>query len=267
MRVAWSFLKRDFLIAISYKVSFAMQLLSIFIAVPVFSYFGRMFEGSTSGLLEAYEGNYFAFLLIGVAFTDYLAVSLRTFNQSLRDSQMMGTLEIMLLSPTTLAQLMAYSSLYAYAQATVRFSMYLLAGAVMFGLNLQGANVFAAVVLLLLSVVSFASFGIVSASVIMVIKRGEMINGVVSAASLFLGGVLYPRAMLPNWLQVVGEFLPITHGLKGLRLALLKGATTIELLPQFGALVIFAAVLLPISLATFRIAVHRTKVTGTLAQY
>lgn len=266
MRVAWAFLKRDLLIATSYKTAFAMQLLAIFIAVPMFFFFGRLFEGGQSNLLEMYGGNFFAFLLIGMAFLDYLAVSLRTFNQSLRENQLMGTLEIVLLSPTTLAKLLIYSSLYVYALTTVRFLLYLVAGA-LFGLDLHDANLPAALAILMLSVVSFAAFGIMSASIIMIIKRGGVLNTVVSAASLFLGGVLYPISVLPEWMQTCSDFLPITHGLKGMRLALLSGQSTMSLMPQFLALILFAVILLPLSLLSFKLAVYRTKVTGTLAQY
>jgi ABC-2 type transport system permease protein len=64
----------------------------------MYFYFSRMVSGSPSAEIEQYGGSYFAFLLTGMAFLDYLGVSLQTFNQSLRDSQLMGTLEIMLLS-------------------------------------------------------------------------------------------------------------------------------------------------------------------------
>jgi len=266
MRLPWAFLKRDLIIATSYRFAFAMQLLSIFIAVPVFSFFGKMFESSGTGPLAAYDGNYFAFLLIGVAFLDYLAISLRTFNQSLRDSQVMGTLEIVLLSPTTLTKLLIYSSLYAYTLTTIRFSLYLFAG-LLFGLDLQDANVPAAAAILLLSVVCFASFGILSAGVIMVVKRGDILNVAFSAGSLLLGGVLYPTAMLPEWLQVVAKFLPLTHGLEGMRLALLRGYSTTALLPQFIFLALFAAVMLPISLGVFQLSVRWSKMTGTLSHY
>src|SRR5829696_893024 len=159
MRAAWAFLKRDFLLATSYKAAFVMQLAAIFMAVPIFYFMGRMAPEMAGGDLAKYGGSYFGFLLIGVAFVDYLAISLRTFNESLRESQLMGTLEIVLLSPTSVSQLLIYSSLWIYCLTTLRFAIYLLAGA-MLGLNLGNANPFTAVLVLALSIPGFASLGI-----------------------------------------------------------------------------------------------------------
>jgi len=266
MRVARAFIHRDFLIATSYRAPFAMQVLSIFIAVPLYYFVGRQFGSLGSDFLVDYQGNYFAFLLIGMAFLDYLVVSLRTFSDRIRDSQLTGTLEIILLSPTTLNRMLIYSSLWVYVFTTTRFILYLLLG-LLFGLDLHDANVPAAVAILMLSVVSFASVGIMSASVIMVLKQGEIIHTFLSVVSMFLGGVLFQNAVMPQWLQALSKLLPITHGLQGLRLALLKGVSTAELLPQFAVLALFATVLVPLALLSFWAAVRWTKVTGTLAQY
>ncbi|HWI12748.1 MAG TPA: hypothetical protein VNT02_00770 [Burkholderiales bacterium] len=104
LKTAWAFLKRDFILATSYKSAFLMQLGGIFLGVP-FIFFISRFLGAGNSLLAAYNNNYFAFLLIGVALTDYLTISLATFNNSLRENQMMGTLEIIMMSPTSVSTL------------------------------------------------------------------------------------------------------------------------------------------------------------------
>ena len=169
MRLPFAFIKRDFLIATSYKTAFGGQMLGILASVPMYYFMGELFKGTGSGLLGEYDGDYFAFLLIGMAFLDYHAVSLHTFNQSLRESMLMGTLETVLLSPTTLARLLFYSSLWVYLFTTFRFCIYMLTGLV-FGLDLGDANLLGGMAVLLLGIVCFASFGIMSASAIMVIK-------------------------------------------------------------------------------------------------
>jgi ABC-2 type transport system permease protein len=266
MRLAWAFIKRDFLIVRSYRMAFALQLGGILVAVPIFYFLGDVFGDASSGYLEKYGGNFFAFLLIGIAFLDYHAISLRSFSQSVRDSQLTGTLELVLLSPTSLTQVLLYSSLWVYLFTSVRFLLYLLVG-ILFGLELQQANVPAALATLLLGVASFASLGIFSASAIMLIKRGESINVALAMTSLFLGGVLYPIEVMPGWLQALSKFLPITHALEAMRMALIAGQPTLELVPNFLILALFAIVLFPLSLASFSAAVKRTKATGTLGQY
>jgi hypothetical protein len=52
-----------------------------------------------------------------------------------------------------------------------------------------------------------------------------------------------------------------------MRAALLGHAALRDLWPSLAALLIFAAVLLPVSFATFSWALRRTKITGTLTHF
>jgi len=266
MRKAWSFLKRDFLIQTSYRTAFAMQLSSIVLWVPICYFIGKGVSGEGSQRFAQYGGNYFAFMLIGLGLLGYLAISLRTFGEVIRESQLMGTLEIVLLSPTTITQLLLYSSLWIFLFATFRFVLYLLLGTV-FGLNLSQGNAVSALVVLTVSIPAFAAFGVVGAALILLIKRGDALNMLMSTGSFVLGGVMFPISTLPEWLQPLSQFLPITHSLEAMRLALFQGLTVIELAPHLLKLALFAFVLLPLSLVTFWFAVRATKASGTLSQY
>jgi len=266
IRTAWAFVKRDALIAVSYKAAFVMQLLRVLIAIPVLYYMSSLAGDTGQELLSRYGGNFFAFLLIGIGFLDYLHISLKSFNQSLRDGQVTGTLEIMLLAPTRLSLLLVCSSLWVYLFATLRFSMYLIGG-LAFGLNLGKCNLPAALFILFIAVISLMSFGILSASVTMVLKRGGFLNGLMAAASTFCSGILFPVEVLPTWLQKVSIYLPATHALEGIRLAIFQGYGLPDLMPQIAILCLFVIVLLPIALISFWLAVRWTKISGTLAHY
>lgn len=262
MRKLRAFLRRDRLIATSYRTAFAVQVLSTVLWVPVCYFVGA---GLSAGG-GSYAGDPFAFLLIGVGLLGYMAISLRTFHRNVRDSQLMGTLEIVLLSPTSIAELLFYSSAWVYLLTTARFLLFLAVGTA-FGLQLGSANPLTAAAVLLLAIPAFASFGIASAALVLVIKRGESINLILSTGSLLFGGVLYPVDALPAWLRPVSHALPITHALEAMRAALLQGASPALVGPQLAALAAFGAAGIPVSLALFRAAVRRTKATGTLAHY
>jgi len=75
---------------------------------------------------------------------------------------------------------------------------------------------------------------------------------------------MYPVAVLPGPLQLLARFIPVTYSLEGMRAALLAGAGWSGLWRPLVALLIFAAVLIPISFVVFGWALRRTKVTGTL---
>lgn len=79
-----------------------------------------------------------------------------------------------------------------------------------------------------------------------------------------VGGMMYPVAILPQPLQILARLIPVTYSLEGMRAALLSGAGWGELWHSLAALLIFAAILLPLSFTIFAWALRRTKITGTL---
>ncbi|MGB0661525.1 MAG: ABC transporter permease [Mangrovicoccus sp.] len=260
------FLLRDIRIQLSYVTAFILQLAGIAFAVPFFFFAAKVFEGADLVALDRYGGNYFAFILLGIAFVDYSALSMRVYNESLRESQLMGTLEIVLLSPLKAWEILVYSSLWGYLFTTLRFLTYITVGAI-FGLELGNVNIISVIVTLLVSIVAFASLGMLIASIVVVIKKGDGLTAMVNAASSFFGGVIYPVDVLPGFLQNFAQVLPITHALEAMRLAVLQGAGLVELAPLLAKLIIFAAIFIPIALLCFRRAVDLNKVAGTLGQY
>jgi ABC-2 type transport system permease protein len=267
LAILLAFLKRDFDTEVSYRFSFFFQFFRIFFSVGVFYFIAQLLGEAAAPYLAPYGGDYFSFVLIGIAFAGYFGVGLTSFSNSLRQAQTTGTLEAMLTTPTSLSTIILSSSVWDYLMTTFRVLVYLGVGALFLGVNLGGGNYLAALLVLVLTVVAFSSLGILAASFIMVLKRGDPITWAFSAVSSFLGGVYYPVAVLPGWLQVLAKFLPITYALQAMRLALLQGASLQTLLPELLALSAFCVVLLPASLFAFRYAVDRARVDGSLTHY
>jgi len=59
-------------------------------------------------------GDYFSFVLIGIAFSDYLGVGLGSFAGTIREGQMLGTLEAMLVTPTRVHSIILFSSIWQF---------------------------------------------------------------------------------------------------------------------------------------------------------
>jgi ABC-2 type transport system permease protein len=76
--------------------------------------------------------------------------------------------------------------------------------------------------------------------------------------------MLFPVSVLPDWLQLVAKLNPVTYALEAMRAALLGGAGLHAVLQPLLVLFLFAAVLLPLSVAVFAWALRRTKTTGTM---
>ncbi|MFZ1630255.1 MAG: ABC transporter permease [Anaerolineae bacterium] len=265
-KAGW-FLRRDFIIELSYKLSFLLQLVGIFLNVFMFYFLARLVDGERQPSLDAYNGDYFAFVLIGVAFSLYFTIAISGFAKNLRDAQITGTLEAMLLTPTDLPTIIISSCLWDYLFTTLRVFIYLLLGTLVFGADLGNANYLGALVVLVLTIVAFSGLGIMAASFIMVTKRGDPVTTIVGGVGLLLGGVYYPVELLPSWLQFFAALIPVTYALRAMRNALLADASWSVLLPDIGALIVFCLILVPFSLFTFKQAVRWAKSDGSLAHY
>ncbi len=268
LRIAGAFIKRDFIAEISYKVSFLLQFLNIFFSVGVFFFLSRLIDKSAViPSLASYGGNYFSFVLIGIAFAGYFGVGLSSFASNLREAQTTGVIEAMLSTPVSIPMIILASSQWDYLFTTLKVFVYLILGVGFLNVQLGKVNYPAALVILLLTIITFSSLGIIAASFIMVLKRGDPITWMFNALSTLLGGVYYPISILPGWMQTIARLVPITYALEAMRKALLSSASFAELLPEILALTLFSVILLPLSLAIFKYAVRRAKMDGSLTHY
>ncbi|MCP4361078.1 MAG: ABC transporter permease [Chloroflexi bacterium] len=262
-----AFLVRDFYDQASYRFSFLFSFVGVFIRALIFFFLSELIGVGAAPYLQDYNGDYFSFVIIGIALGGYFSVGLTGFSQALRQAQITGTLEATMMTPTPVSLVVIGSAAWSYTFTTFRVFLYLLIGAVLLTLDLSQANILASLLILILSIISFAAIGIIAAGIIMVIKRGDPITGLLANGANLLGGVYYPVAILPAGLQFLSYFLPLTYALHGLRLAMLNGASWTELAPDILALSAFCIVLFPLSLLIFRHAVDRARTEGTLAHY
>ena len=267
LRKVWVFLKRDFWTQTSYRFAFIMNFLSIFLSVSVFFFISRLFSKSISPYLAAYGGNYFAFVIIGIALSGFMGTSLGVFASSISSAQSQGTLEAMLVMPTKLSEIVLFSSIWSFLFTALNTLVYLFFGVVVFGLNLGKANLPAAVMILVLIISIFSGLGIISASFIMVLKRGDPISWIFGSASSIMGGTFFPISVLPDWLQKLSYLFPLFYALRAMRLALLKGYGFATLAPDILALGFFVVLIIPFSLWSFKYAVKRAKIDGSLGTY
>lgn len=259
--------RRDLAIARSYRTLFVLELLEALFGVATFYYLSRFVESTQLARALPQGGSYFAFALVGFAFFDYLSVSLSAFDSGLEEARRNGTLEALLVTETPLPVILAGSAVYPFVLMALRTAVYLAWGTFLFGFPARQANWPGAVAVLLFSILAFAGLGILSASYLLLFKRGNPAKWMVLSISGLIGGVMYPVTVLPGWLQGVSRIVPVTYSLEGMRAALLGGVPFAELWPALRALLIFAAILLPLSLAAFSWVLRRTKITGTLTHF
>lgn len=267
IRKLLAFIKRDFLIEISYKFSFFLQFGGILLALISFYFLSMLIGGENIKHLQPYGGNYFSFVIIGIAFSNYLSGALLKLSRHMRNEQVTGTLEALLSTQTGIHTIIFSASFYNFLFTSIRVFLYLFLGILLFSVNIGDANYFGGLLILILTILAFSGLGIISTSFIIVFKRGDPISWIFTTVSWLFGGVYYPISILPVWLQKLSYLLPITYSLEGMRMALLRGYSLRELSPQIFALLIFSLIIIPLSLSIFKYSIKKAKIMGTLSQY
>lgn len=267
LKLCFIFLKRDFLINTSYRFAFMLDLGGIFFSTITFFFIAKLFGGAALPYLKDYNADYFSFVLIGIAFSEYLYTALNAFMDAIRDEQLTGTLENILLSPINIPSFVICGSLWNFLFTSLRIACYLIIGWLLFGFDISRINYLSAFVVLILTILSFSGLGMFSASFIIIFKRGEPINFIFSGLSRFLGGVYFPITILPLWIRNISFLLPITYALNGMRKAVLNNADLFSLGYDILCLIIFIALLLPLGILSFRLALRRAKKEGSLLYY
>jgi len=206
-------------------------------------------------------------VLLSMAFFSYIGVGLGSFSSRIQSEQMQGTLEAILLTPTKIPTILFSLALWNLIFATLDILIYIALGAWVFKIDFSSANFFSALVVLILTIISFSSLGILSASFTLVFKRGNPVSWIINNLEGLIGGVYFPVTVLPIWLQCVAKFFPITYAIRAIELAVYRGYSLIQLGRESAFLFFFASILLPFSLYVFKFAVRKAKLDGSLAQY
>jgi ABC-2 type transport system permease protein len=266
VRVLGALFVRDLRMAVSYRVGFILSAAGAIVNVIGVFFLSQVVTGAPSSALGAYGDQYFGFVLVGVALTNFMALGLGGLAGRIREGLTMGTLEFMLVSPNPLVVLLLGSAIWSHVFGALTVVLYFVVG-IPLGLDLSDANVPVALVTLVLAVVSFNGLGLIAASVVILIKQGDPVTWVVSTASVLLSGVFYPVAVLPAWLQGVAQLLPLTHALDVMRRALFAGESLATLWPSRLAVAVLAVGLLAVGIVACTAAVRTARRDGSLSAY
>jgi ABC-2 type transport system permease protein len=260
--------KRDRRLALSYDMAFIIQWLQIIIQIITFYFIATLIgnsRGKHFGLHETVP--YFSYVVVNLAFARFQLTALQAFQTAIRGDQMLGTLEVVMATPTTLPTIVLSTGLWGFTLTFLQVCVALLTG-MLLGLHLH-VNVLTAIVFVVLTIACMSPLGVMAASTIMTFKQNAPTQFVAGSAASLLGGVLFPVQNLPLWLQKISWWIPITHSLEGIRGGLLEALPLSNPVVAGDALWLIgaSAVLMPLSLFIFARSVNLARRDGTLGHY
>ncbi len=266
LRKLWAFYKRDFQIHLTYRFGFFFGLAHAFVSLLLFFFIGKLFGTiGTHPYLAPYGGDYFRFVLLGIAFSNVMSTSLGSLNQTISFERGHGTLEAILLTPTSFLTVALGRALWDISLVIAKVAMYLAVGAWFFGADFSRANWIATLPIVLLTVTTFLGLGMISAGFVLLTREASPIDLVLAWASRFLAGVYFPVAVFPEWLSRLSMWMPLTHTVDAVRKSLILGAPLDAIGRELMMLLGFSTLFFPAGLLFLHWAFDRARSRGSLA--
>lgn len=83
-------------------------------------------------------------------------------------------------------------------------------------------------------------------------RQAAPLSNIIVFPLMFLSGTFFPRFLMPEWLQNISAFLPLTPIIDGIRLIATEGKHLIDILPQIGLIGAWLIIIYFIAFRVFR---------------
>lgn len=204
-------------------------------------------------------------LLIGAVIWSYLGIIFEILTETVAWERWEGTIEYTFMAPLSRAVHLGGMGLFAVIYGVLRTALLFVVVALFFGLHLHEADFFSALVLLAIASVSFVGVGMVTAVLPLISpEKGAQLGFIAQGLLLVVSGVYYPISVMPQWMQWLATISPATYALRGIRAAILDGASLATLWSDVWPLLVLGVVSIPLGLAIFRAGERYAKRHGKL---
>jgi len=187
----------------------------IFSAVPIL--LGRAVAGDPSKAAQSFQqytgtSNYVVYMVVGSSLWVFAISSMWGFGMWLREQQMTGTLEQLLLTPVNPFLILLGEEIFNLLISTLQLSMALLFGSWIFGAlgDLLSLRLAYSIGLLVLGIIPMYGLSMALGGLIIRIKEAGSIIGILQMLMGFLMGIFYPLTLLPGWVRILSILFPLT---------------------------------------------------------
>ena len=255
-----AFIEKDIKIALSYKFNIIIQsiwLLFIFLLI-FFAFKDSDIENSSFNYLNAF---------LSIVSLDFMFSSLNAFSRQIREAKTLGTFETLLLTNTSFYTIIFSSYASTFFRMSVRTILYLLVCKFFFYPNIDILDIFNVLFSLFFNSIPFIGLGLISASLIVIFKMGDISNFIISLLSIFFSGIFFPVSSLPAFLSSFGEITPLNICLETAKIIFNDNFVISDLLPYFKLTATEILLFLPLGIYFIYFSLKVAKKEGSLSFY
>lgn len=266
IRAVLALLVAGFRTATSYRVRFLMSIDSVLATVvPVYFVAGAM-QSMMESRIQGEGGDYFAFLILGFIALAVADVAMDTLPSQVGGDIRNGFFEALTGAPVGIAPILTGLVAYPVLLTIIR-STFMLAVAVLMGVDVVWGSLPLASLLIALILLAHFGIGLVATAAVIAFRTTLAIPQLMGTASALLGGVYWPTAVIPSWLQNVSDAFPISYGLRALRRVALDGEGLYAVRDDLLTLTAFVGFFLAVGTIAMAVALGQARRRGTLSQY
>lgn len=154
-------------------------------------------------------------------------------------------------SPITAGQLIFANMIYYLLIGLVSLALMIVVGLWVFDFNMRGDwiqfGIFSTV-----GIIMMFGFGLAIGGWARNENQSAALTNIVAFPLMFLSGVFFPRFLMPEWLQSITSYLPLTPIIDGMRLIMTEGKTLLDLTSELGIIAIWIVVVYAVAIKVFR---------------
>ncbi len=183
-----------------------------------------LFQGNIKNSFYNITGtsDYVSYVIVGNLCYMFVTRTCLNVSRSLIEELREGTLESLLIAPFRRTEYfvgnMLVQTITTFGETLISIFI-----GILFGLHFGNVNFFALLVVFLVSLYCFFGMALVLANIMLYTRDTYISQNTLFAFILLLCGVTFPTEMLPHWLGILSELIPVTHVLKITRGVLLSG--------------------------------------------
>ena len=194
---------------------------------------------------------YIDFLLPGVIAMSIMQMSVFSVAFVFARYKEQGILKRLLATPMLPYQFVTANIITRLCMAVSQAFLFIVLGVAYFHVPIAGPYWLLAVCVVLGSLM-FLGLGFTILGLSKNIETVPVLANIVVFPMLFLGNVFFAAANMPAWLRSISDYLPLTFLASGLRGVMTDGAGPLEIQRDLIGMVLWAAVLVALAIATFR---------------
>lgn len=271
LRAFLAIVRREWTIYVRYP-SWVVALLIWPVLFPLMYIFnGKAFAGPDQtgvAVFASFTGttNYVGFIALGSLLYMWINWVLWSFGSFLRKEQVRGTLESNWLAPMPRVLLLAGAGVTSCIQQGFILVISLLVFYLVLGIKMMG-DPLQVLLVFILTVPTVYGLGFLFASLVIWAKEVNVMVVLVRGVIMIFCGISFPLAVMPDWMQTIAKFIPMTYAIRAFRSAYLTNQGIKAISGDLIILTIFGIILWILGLIAFRWTETLVRKKGTLGIY